>query len=103
MIRIFLISTFLMSFLAAAGCQPQSMRQTELDTNWGRSYSTAVSSQILNPDAGTNTEPVSGMTGDMALRNLDRYSAEKKTKSGSAASRMYITEGITAAPAPAKK
>ncbi|MCK9275462.1 MAG: hypothetical protein M0P57_10260 [Syntrophales bacterium] len=99
MFRISLSGIFLFSLLAVAGCQPQSMRYTELDANWGRSYSTALSSQILNPDAGENTEPVSGITGDMALKNLDRYTAATKAKPGSAASKMYITEGITAAPA----
>lgn len=46
---------------------------TLLDDNWGRSYETARSQQILNPDAGKNLEPVEGLDGDAALRSLEHY------------------------------
>ena len=46
---------------------------TELDRNWGRSFDTARSSQILNPDAQENLEPVVGLGGGAAEMILEAY------------------------------
>lgn len=46
---------------------------TELDRNWGRSFDTAKSSQILNPDAQKNLEPVVGLGGGAAEMIMEAY------------------------------
>jgi hypothetical protein len=46
---------------------------TELDRNWGRSFDTARSSQILNPDAQKNLEPVAGLDGHAAQMSVENY------------------------------
>jgi hypothetical protein len=46
---------------------------TELDRNWGRSFDTARSSQILNPDAQKNLEPVVGLGGGAAEMIMEAY------------------------------
>jgi hypothetical protein len=44
-----------------------------MDRNWGRSFETALYQQILNPEAGKEPEPVDGLDGDAAVRNLEQY------------------------------
>ena len=46
---------------------------TELDRNWGRSFDTAKSSQILNPDAQKNLDPVVGLGGGAAEMIMEAY------------------------------
>ncbi len=46
---------------------------TELDRNRGRSFDTAKSSQILNPDAQKNLEPVVGLGGGAAEMIMEAY------------------------------
>jgi hypothetical protein len=46
---------------------------TELDRNWGRSFDTAKSSQILNPEAQKNLEPVVGLDGQAAQMSVENY------------------------------
>ena len=47
-----------------------------MDRNWGRSQETARYQQISNPDAGKEPDPVVGLDGDAAVRNLEQLSQE---------------------------
>lgn len=46
---------------------------TELDRNWGRSFESAKSSQILNLDAQKNLEPAVGLDGQAAQTSIETY------------------------------
>jgi hypothetical protein len=46
---------------------------TELDRNWGRSFESAKSNQILNLDAQKNLEPVVGLDGQAAQMSVETY------------------------------
>ncbi len=46
---------------------------TMLDKNWGKSFESAKSNQILNPEAGKNLEPVVGLDGQAAEITLGTY------------------------------
>lgn len=46
---------------------------TLLDKNWGKSFESAKSDQILNPEAGQNLDPVVGLDGQAAERTLGTY------------------------------
>lgn len=46
---------------------------TLLDKNWGKSFESAKSNQILNPEAGKNLEPVVGLDGQAAEITLGTY------------------------------
>lgn len=48
-------------------------KETTLDRNWGRSLESAKYNQILNPDASKNLEPVVGLDGQSAEKNMDKY------------------------------
>jgi len=50
-------------------CRPYS----ELDRNFGRSLKTAKSSQILNPKAEKNLEPVDGLDGPASNKIMKAY------------------------------
>jgi hypothetical protein len=52
----------------------------ELDRNWGKAYEAQKSNQIINPEAGENLEPVTGLDGQVAKGILETY--EKQTKEG---------------------
>jgi PBP1b-binding outer membrane lipoprotein LpoB len=42
-------------------------------TNWGASFESAKSNQILNPEAGKDLEPVSGFDGEAADITIEKY------------------------------
>ena len=46
---------------------------TLLDKNWGKSFESAKSNQILNPEAGKNLDPVVGLDGQAAESSLGTY------------------------------
>ncbi len=46
---------------------------TQLDKNWGKSFESAKSNQILNPEAGQNLDPVVGLDGQATERVLGTY------------------------------
>ena len=56
-----------------SGCRTLPQRETMLDRNWGTSLETAKQSQILNPEAGRNLEPVVGLDGQVAENNMEKY------------------------------
>jgi len=51
-----------------------------LDRNWGKSYEAQKTSQIMNPEAGKNLEPVVGLDGKIAERVSENY--ENRMKAG---------------------
>jgi len=48
-------------------------RQTRLGTDYGTSHRLAIFNQVLNPEAERNLEPVEGLDGEAAMKNLDKY------------------------------
>lgn len=46
---------------------------TPLEVDYGNSYNTAKSNQILHPEAGQNMEPVEGLDGQAANITVERY------------------------------
>jgi hypothetical protein len=56
-----------------SGCGTFSQRETMLAGNWGTSLETAKQSQILNPEAEKNLDPVVGLDGQAAAAGIERY------------------------------
>jgi hypothetical protein len=56
-------------FFIAVGCAGPS----RLEKDFGNSVNLAISNQILNPEAGKNIEPVSGLDGEAAQATLEKY------------------------------
>ena len=44
-----------------------------MDKHWGEAYETAKANQVLNPAAENNLEPVEGMDGVSAEKQIDTY------------------------------
>lgn len=70
--------TFIIGAVVAAGimgCSQHAVgqRESRLDKNWGRSFESARYSQILNPEAEKNLEPVKGLGGPVAERIMEGY------------------------------
>ncbi len=57
------------TLLIFSGCA----RETMLSRNWGNSFESAKQSQILNPEAGKNLEPVVGLDGQASENNMEKY------------------------------
>lgn len=55
---------------------------TKLDKNWGKSFESAKSNQILNPEAGQNLDPVVGLDGQAAESGLGTYRKGFEPKKG---------------------
>jgi len=76
--RTLVLIAMIAALLLTSGCCGNSHRlefqcETMLDQNWGKSVEAAKSSQILNPQAGENLDPVVGLDGQAAERNLEQY------------------------------
>ena len=79
MFKPIVIACLLSLALVVIGCSRLPINQeTELDRNWGRSFEAQKFNQIVNPDAGQNTEPVIGVDGKIAGRNVHMYQQGKK-------------------------
>jgi len=64
-----------------SGCGTFSpQRETMLDRNWGTSLKTAKQSQILNPEAEKNLDPVVGLDGQVAEAGIEQYRKGFKEK-----------------------
>ncbi len=46
---------------------------TRVEKNFGKSYKQALTNQILDPKAGENLEPVTGMDGKAAQASIEKY------------------------------
>lgn len=67
--RLFTFSILIASSALIVGCSAPTL----LDQNWGRSVETARYNQTLNPDAGSNEQPVEGLDGHSAASALEHY------------------------------
>jgi len=56
-----------------SGCRTLPQRETMLDRHWGTSLEAAKQSQILNPEAGKNLDPVVGLDGQAAMVSMEKY------------------------------
>ena len=67
------------TLLIFSGC---GTRETMLNRNWGNSFESAKQSQILNPEAGKNLDPVVGLDGPASGNTMEKYrQGFKKEKS----------------------
>ena len=64
------------SLLIFSGC---GTRETMLAKNWGSSFESAKQSQILNPEAGKNLDPVVGLDGQAVENIVEEYRQGFKT------------------------
>ena len=71
--------TLLIGLIAAlsiySGC---ANKETKLERNWGTSFESAKQSQILNPEAEKNIDPVAGLDGQAAKITIDKYRTSDK-------------------------
>jgi hypothetical protein len=69
------------TLLIFSGCGP---RETMLSRNWGNSFESAKQSQILNPEAGKNLDPVFGLDGPASGNTMEKYRQgfKKETSEG---------------------
>ena len=56
------------------GCS--NHRVAEIDADRGRAYEAVRFSQVANPDAGANLDPVTGFEGTAALNTLEKYQGD---------------------------
>jgi hypothetical protein len=57
----------------SSGCGTLPQRETMLDRHWGTSLEATKQSQILNPEAGKNLDPVVGLDGQVAEASMEKY------------------------------
>jgi len=67
--RSFFLIGFAALFFIVVGCTGPS----RLEKDFGNSVNLAISNQILDPEAGKNIEPVSGLDGEAAQATLEKY------------------------------
>ena len=69
-----LVAACLAALLLSSGCAGDlsGQKETMLERNWGRSYESAKFNQMLNPEAGKNLEPVTGLDGETAQKNMEK-------------------------------
>jgi hypothetical protein len=68
-----------------AGCATEPSR---VEMDYGTSYKLAIHNQTLNPDAEKNIDPVYGIEGQIAKKNVDKY--QKSFERPLPASNTYI-------------
>jgi hypothetical protein len=73
--RYFLIIGIFIGLLFISSCSGTTPNSEDSMTNrnWGRSHGTAIYNQMLNPDAAKNLDPVSGLDGNAADNNVEKY------------------------------
>ena len=79
-------------FAFTAGCS----HYRALDKEYGSSYNMAKQGQILNPGASKNPEPVTGLNGNAAGANEEKYIQSFSKGSGSQASKSFVVPIIPA-------
>jgi hypothetical protein len=68
--RYFALIGLTAALLISSGC---SAKETMLDRNWGSSFESAKSNQILDPEAGKNLDPVLGLDGQAVGISMEKY------------------------------
>ena len=81
------ISSLIVSIIVIAGCAGPSV----LEQNWGRSVETARFNQTLNPKAGENLEPVTGLDAESAGNALETYRRSFKAEDKSGGYNIKLT------------
>jgi hypothetical protein len=75
--KIFTLTITLLVLLPVfSGCGENNaylQRESLLDQNWGRSFETQKYSQMVDPEAGKNLEPVVGLDGTASENNVEKY------------------------------
>jgi hypothetical protein len=67
----------------AFGCGHAPFSLTPLDKNWGKSFERAKVSQEVDPDASNNLDPVTGLDGEAAEGNMEKYRKAHQAEKGS--------------------
>jgi hypothetical protein len=75
--RSFVVFSLIGALLLFSGC---AGKETMLDKNWGKSFESAKSNQILDPEAGQNLDPVDRFDGQAAERAIGAYRSGFKSK-----------------------
>jgi hypothetical protein len=80
--RYFVLIGLITALAVVSGCGRKITGQGEtmLDRNWGRSFESAKHNQILNPDAGKNLDPVTGMDGQAGEGIIKKYRKKSDEK-----------------------
>jgi len=60
----------LISLAVFSGCASTT---PHLDSKFGHAVNSAKAQQTINPDASSNTDPVSGLDGKAGKESMDRY------------------------------
>ena len=68
--RVFLFALAGLFLLMGGGCAPAP---TTLGPDYGMAYGLAVHNQVLNPDAASNLQPVTGLDGQASANVMTRY------------------------------
>ena len=69
------------SFIFGCSGRTPYDKDSMLNRNWGISYETALYSQLVNPDADKNLDPVLGLDGTASQYNVVKYKESfKKTE-----------------------
>ena len=61
------------SFIFGCSGRTPFDKHSGTNRNWGKSYDTAIYSQLLNPDADKNLDPVLGLDGTGSEYNVAKY------------------------------
>jgi hypothetical protein len=69
--RLIIAGLFAAAVSICSGCG--MYKETRLDRNWGKSFESVKTNQILNPKAGENLEPVVGLDGQAAEGAANGY------------------------------
>jgi hypothetical protein len=64
------VSLAVLIAMALGACTPTT---PYLDANFGHAVNAAKAQQIINPEAGKNTDPVAGLDGTSAKESIERY------------------------------
>ena len=59
---------FLIVLVISLGCSSRPF-----DDNWGTAYDLTMETQVLDPDAGQNADPVTGLDGEAASAGMKKY------------------------------
>jgi type IV pilus biogenesis protein CpaD/CtpE len=96
LIPICLIAALVMFPSCAANNKVALEAESRLEKNWGRSYESAKYNQMLNPEAGKTPAPVTGIDGEAAEKNVQKYrkSFDKEPAQGSQGMNVGIIKSM---------
>jgi hypothetical protein len=68
-----IVGLLVVSMSCANNASLMTPAESRLGENWGRSVESAKYNQTLNPDAGKNLDPVTGLDGQAADAGIQQY------------------------------